>query len=158
MCNTIHLGLCLKTLTKEFCGCGFQSNRDWRKNEEAIKYVVEDKTLELSDTKVIFQTIGPNLFHAFVNSKDNSSYQCSKFCCFFLVKKMSTSLHDIKETIGAQTFKIIIDEKVSVFVNHSYDASKLFFSFSISIFFLTCTLIRTYFSQVIFYANVGFNL
>jgi hypothetical protein len=40
----------------------------------------------------------------------------------FLVEKMLSSLHDIEETIGAQAFKIIVDDKV----NHSYDASKLF--------------------------------
>jgi hypothetical protein len=34
---------------------------------------------------------------------------------FFLVKKMFASLHDIEETIGAQTFKTIVDEKISVF-------------------------------------------
>ncbi len=30
MCNTIDLGLCLKPLTREFCGSGVQSSRDWR--------------------------------------------------------------------------------------------------------------------------------
>jgi hypothetical protein len=31
MFNTIHLGLmCLKSLTRELYGCGFQSSRDWK--------------------------------------------------------------------------------------------------------------------------------
>jgi hypothetical protein len=34
---------------------------------------------------------------------------------FVLVKKMFTSLHDIEKTIGAQAFKTIVDEKISVF-------------------------------------------
>jgi hypothetical protein len=52
-------------------------------SEKAIKYVIKDKTLELLDTRALSQTIGPNLLHVFVNSKDNSSCQCSKLCCFF---------------------------------------------------------------------------
>jgi hypothetical protein len=52
-------------------------------SEKDIKYVVKDKTLELLDTRVLSQTIGPNFLHVFVNSKDNSSYQCSKLCSFF---------------------------------------------------------------------------
>lgn len=62
---------------------GFKSTKIRGQSEEAIKYVVKDKTLELLDTRVLSQTIGPNLLHAFVNSNDNSSYQCSKLCVFF---------------------------------------------------------------------------
>jgi hypothetical protein len=62
---------------------GFIATEIGGQSEEAIKYVVKDKTLELSNTRAIFQTISFNLLNAFVNSKDYSSYQCSKLCCFF---------------------------------------------------------------------------
>ncbi|CAK9192027.1 unnamed protein product [Sphagnum troendelagicum] len=38
-----------------------------------LQSTVKDKTLELSDTGALSQTIGPNLLRAFVNLKDNSS-------------------------------------------------------------------------------------
>ncbi|KAH9575586.1 hypothetical protein CY35_01G117900 [Sphagnum magellanicum] len=38
-----------------------------------LQSTVKDKTLQLSDTGALSQTIGPNLLRAFVNLKDNSS-------------------------------------------------------------------------------------
>jgi hypothetical protein len=49
----------------------FKATKIRGQSEEAIKYVVNDKMLELLDTRAISQTIGPNLLHDFVNSKDS---------------------------------------------------------------------------------------